>query len=108
LKRYQVKIIEDAEYDLNEIFQYLASHDSIESADYVLEQLESRCLSLSDFPLRGHIPPELDHIGVTEYREVLFKPYRIIYQIDDPNVFIHCILDGRRDMSTLLERRLLR
>jgi len=38
----------------------------------------------------------------------LFKPYRIIYQIDDPNVFIHCILDGRPDMSTLLERRLLR
>jgi toxin ParE1/3/4 len=108
LKHYQVLIIEDAEYDLSDIYQYLASHDSQESADYVLEQLESRCLSLADLPLRGHIPPELESIGVTEYREVFFKPYRIIYQIIGPKVFIHCVLDGRRDISTLLERRLLR
>ena len=108
MKRYQVKIVEDAEYDLSDIFQYLVRHDSIENAAYVLEQLESHCLSLTEFPLRGHIPTELEHIGVTEYREIFFKPYRIIYQIDAPNVFIHCILDGRRDMSTLLQQRLLR
>ena len=108
MKHYQVRIIEDAEYDLADIYQYLASHDSLESATYVLEQLESHCLSLANLPLRGHIPPELEHIGVTEYREIFFKPYRIIYQIIGPNVFIHCVLDGRRDIPTLLERRLLR
>lgn len=108
MKPYQVRIIEDAEYDLTDIYQYLASHDSLKNADYVLEQLESVCLSLADLPLRGHIPAELDRIGVTQYREIFFKAYRIIYQVIGPNVFIHCVLDGRRDMASLLERRLLR
>ena len=44
----------------------------------------------------------------TGYREVHFKPYRIIYEIVGRKVFIHCVLDGRRAVQELLERRLLR
>jgi toxin ParE1/3/4 len=80
----------------------------IQKADYVLEQLESLCLSLADLPPRGHVPPELDRIGVTAYREIHFKPYRVIHQIADRDGDIHCVLDGRQDMQALLERRLLR
>jgi toxin ParE1/3/4 len=108
VKRYRVRIIEDAELDLIDIYHYVALNDSPENAAYVLEQLESVCLRLIELPHRGHIPPELDQIGVTTYREVHFKPYRIIYEIIGQNVFIHSVLDGRRDMVTLLERRLLR
>jgi toxin ParE1/3/4 len=43
-----------------------------------------------------------------EFREIHFKPYRIIYQIIDKRVFVHCVLDGRRDLQELLERRMLR
>lgn len=53
-------------------------------------------------------PPELERIGVTDYREVHFKPYRLIYQIIGKKVFVHCVLDWRRDSQELLERRLLR
>ncbi len=66
------------------------------------------CLSLDKLTARGHIPPELERVGVTTYRQVHFKPYRVIYQISGQNVYIHCVLDGRRDMQSLLERRLLR
>jgi toxin ParE1/3/4 len=52
--------------------------------------------------------PELERIGVCGYREIHFKPYRIIYQIAGQKVFIHCVLDGRRAMQEILERRLLR
>jgi toxin ParE1/3/4 len=106
--RYRVRIVEDAEHDLIDIVRYIAVHDSPKNADHVLDQLESLCLGLSEFPQRGHVPPELDRIGVTDYREVHFKPYRIIYQIVGRDIFVHCILDGRRDLPTLLERRLLR
>jgi toxin ParE1/3/4 len=108
VKRYRVRIIEDAEHDLVDIYHYIALNDSSENADYVLEQLESLCLRLAELPLRGHAPPELNHIGVTNYREVHFKPYRIIYQVIRQDVLIHCVLDGRRDIMSLLERRLLR
>jgi toxin ParE1/3/4 len=65
-------------------------------------------LRLEKTPDRGHIPPELERIGVQEFREVFYKPYRIIYQIIGNNVYVHCILDGRRDMQDILQQRVLR
>lgn len=108
MKRYRVRLTEDAEQDLIDIYRHIALHDSVENADYVLDQLESLCSRLAELPERGHAPPELDRIGVTNYREVNFKPYRVIYEVIRQNVFIHCILDGRRDIPSLLERRLIR
>jgi toxin ParE1/3/4 len=108
VKRYRVRIIEDAEHDLIDIYQYVVLNDSPKSAAYLLDELESLCLQLAELPHRGNVPPELNRIGVTGYREVHFKPYRIIYQVTGQDIFIYCVLDGRRDMLTLLERRLLR
>ena len=104
----RVHIISDAEDDIFDIYRYIAQNDSIGHAEHVFKRLEQTCESLSENPERGHLPPELERIGVAEYREVHFKPYRIIYNIAGREVFIHCVLDGRRDLQELLERRLLR
>ncbi len=106
--KYKVYLISDAEQDLLELYKYVTKYDSPEKAEHLLEQLEPACHSLSDFAHRGHTPPELEHIGVFEYKEIQYKPYRILYQIIESNVFIHCVLDGRRDLQELLEKRLLR
>ncbi len=108
MKRYRVRVVEDAEQDLMDVHYYVATHDSPESATRVIDRLESLCVRLAEFPFRGHFPPELERIGVTTFREVHFKPYRIIYEVIGSEVFIHCVLDGRRDLNSLLERRLLR
>ena len=42
-----------------------------------------------------------------EYREIFFRPYRIIYRVTENNVYVLLIADGRCDMQTLLQRRLL-
>jgi toxin ParE1/3/4 len=52
--------------------------------------------------------PELGEIGVLEYREVFFKPYRILYLVSEKRVYVHCIFDGRRDVEHVLSRRFLR
>lgn len=108
MSRYRVRIVEDAEQDLIELYTYVATHDSVDKADHLLDALQELCLGLDAHPTRGHVPPELERIGLTEYREVHYKPYRIIYQIVGRDVYVHCVLDGRRDMQTLLERRLFR
>ena len=108
MKRYRVRLTEDAEQDLIDIYHYIALYDSVENADYVLNQLEALCSRLTELPKRGHVPPELNRIGVSNYREVNFKPYRVIYEVVRQGVFVHCILDGRRDIPSLLERRLIR
>lgn len=108
MKRYRVRPTADAEQDLIDIYRYIALNDSAENAEYVLDQLESLCSRLADLPERGHVPAELDRIGVTNYREVNFKPYRVIYEVIRQDAYVHCILDGRRDIPSLLERRLIR
>ena len=73
----------------------------------ILEQIEKGFTSLSENPQRGTYPKELLAIGLREYREIFFKPYRIIYRVMGENVYILVIADGRRDMQVLLQRRLL-
>ena len=46
--------------------------------------------------------------NVEGFKEIHYKPFRVIYQISNDVVFIHAVLDGRRDLHELLERRLLR
>ncbi|MBN2655749.1 MAG: type II toxin-antitoxin system RelE/ParE family toxin [Spirochaetales bacterium] len=106
--KYQVFVTADAERDILDLYDYILSTDSKESADYVYKNIKANTLGLSDFPSKGHYPPELERIGITEYREIHFKLYRIIYQIIGDKVFIHCVLDGRRGLQEILERRLLR
>jgi len=108
MKTYEVVVDTDAEDDLFDIYRYVAFNDSIAQADKLLGHLKQACYSLRRFPLRGHVPPELQDIGVSQFREIRYKPYRVFYSIEDRRVIIHCVLDGRRDMQTLLQERLLR
>jgi toxin ParE1/3/4 len=105
---YKVYIISDAEEDILSIYKYVSTNDSMENAEYLLGRIEEKCISLREYTGRGHIPPELERVGVFNYREIHFKPYRIIYEVIDSNVFVHCVLDGRRSLQELLEIRLLK
>jgi len=105
---FQVRVTSEAEKDIEDIFDYIAKKDTLENANYILEKLEELIFSLDENPERGHYPSELEHHGIKDYREVLFKPYRIIYEVTDRKVIVHVCVDGRRDLKTLLERRLLR
>ena len=104
---FAVLLTNDAARDLEALYDYIALHDAPQKADYVLEQIEKAFSRLSEFPERGAYPKELAALGVREYREIFFKPYRIIYRIIDKDVYVLLIVDGRRDMQTLLQRRLL-
>ena len=106
--KFSVTLIQEAEDDLFDIYGYILNNDSPAHAEYVILKLQKACISLGEMPERGHIPPELERIGATGFKEIHFKPYRIIYEIEKKTVFVHCVLDGRRDLQDLLERRLLR
>ena len=104
---FLVQLTNDAARDLEEICDYIDRHDAPNRADHVLEQIEKAFHSLSEHPHRGNTPKELLDIGLREYREIFFKPYRIIYRVMGDNVYVLVIADGRRDMQALLQRRLL-
>ncbi|MBI5783883.1 MAG: type II toxin-antitoxin system RelE/ParE family toxin [Rhodocyclales bacterium] len=105
--RYPVLLTAGAEQDLESIYDYIAEYDSPANADYVLDRLTKAAEGLATFPERGSYPKELLALGIKEYRQVFFKPYRMIYRVIGKQVYIHLIADGRRDMQSLLARRLL-
>jgi toxin ParE1/3/4 len=106
-KRYAVLLTKGAEQDLEAIYDYIAEFDSEGNANHVLDELMDCVENLTVFPERGSYPKELSAVGMQEYRQVFFKPYRLIYRIKDQAVYIVLIAEGRRDMLSLLMHRLL-
>lgn len=93
--------------DLLELADWTASRDSPAKAAQVVDRIEAAFSALARFPHRGAHPRELLELGVREYRETSFKPYRIVYRVEDRRVLVELIADGRRDLQELLARRLL-
>jgi toxin ParE1/3/4 len=106
-QRHVVLLTAGAEQDLESIHDYIAAFDSPANAGHVLDRLMEVVESLAMSPKRGSHPKELLVLGIREYRQILFRPYRLIYRVMERRVYIYLIADGRRDMQSLLGRRLL-
>ncbi|HEY4368781.1 MAG TPA: type II toxin-antitoxin system RelE/ParE family toxin [Steroidobacteraceae bacterium] len=104
---FHVLLTEDAEQDLENLYDYIAEHDSPQNAEGVLDRLLEATQGLTAFPERGSQPKELRAVGIQEYRQVFFKPYRVIYRVFGDQVIVYLIADGRRDMQDLLSHHLL-
>ena len=104
---YEVVVTHSARQDIDGIVDWIVSNDNAANATHVLNQIYDRIEVLDDMPTRGSQPRELSALGITKYHEIYFKPYRIIYQVQTNQVIVHVVSDGRRDMRSLLERRLL-
>jgi toxin ParE1/3/4 len=93
---FEVRLTADAVRDLEEI-----------KVAHVAASIEAAITALKHYPQRGRNPTELLALGIRDYRETFFKPYRIVYYVEGKRVYVSLIADGRRDMQALLARRLL-
>ena len=103
---YSIVLSRGAVRDLEEIYEFVAESDSEAKADQLADRLQKTLGALATHPEHGTYPSELRALGINEYRQVYFKPYRIIYKVVDRKVVVYLIADGRRDMQSLLARRL--
>ncbi len=104
---FEVLLTEGAEQDLEALHDYITEFDCVANANCVLDALMDVVQSLFQFPERGSYPKELVGLGIKEYRQTFFKPYRVIYRVTGHRAIIYLIADGRRDMQSVLARRLL-
>ena len=107
MKRLEVVLTRGAARDLQAIYEFVLEADSEARADHLLDELETLIGTLAQSPERGSHPKELASLGIRDYRQVILKPYRIIYRVLRGRVVIFLVADGRRDMTTLLAQRLL-
>jgi addiction module RelE/StbE family toxin len=106
-RRFRVVWAEAAARDLEELVAFVAQ-DSTTSAERLLAKLRAKAASLESVPTRGRIVPELSRFGMRSWREIVVRPYRIVYRIAGDTVTVLALLDGRRDLEDLLLERLLR
>ncbi len=102
-----VVLTEDALRDLDDLYAFIAAQDGTKRADGVLERIHEKLAALRELPERGEYPPELAALGIRQFRQIHFKPWRMVYQVSADAVTVMLIADGRQDMQTLLQRRLL-
>ena len=107
MRTYQVALDIEAERDLEEIAAHVAEHDSIPRAIDLIDRIEHQIEGLASLPNRRAYPKELLEYGNRDFRETYFKSCRILYRIVDKEVVVVLIADERRDMRSLLARRLL-
>ena len=83
------------------------SLDEAVSHAQVKRHFADRVEALQVHPERCRIVPELDRLGVLEYRELVIVPHSVFYRIRGRAVGIVSVLDRRRDLAEVLFRRML-
>ena len=106
-KTYKVFWSEAAEDDLRSIIEYIYS-DSPPAARESLKKIQSKASSLSLFPKRGRILPELEEQGILQYRELVIPLWRVIYRISEGRVYVLSVIDSRRNVEDILFEKLIR
>lgn len=89
---------------IEDLYRFIAGRDGVETAERILGELDAAASSQEDMPVRGNVLKELAPIGITEYRELSHKPWRMINRTLGSDVIICCVAGARRDMQSLLER----
>ena len=104
MEEFQVLWTEAATLDLAEIVAYIAIESPMQ-ARRVLSKIRQDASNLQMFPKRGRVVPELQDVGLTQWRELIVRPWRVLYRIDEGRVLVEVVLDSRRDAEALLLER---
>ena len=84
--------------DLESIRDYIAQ-DSVRYADLVVARIVSSVERLRSFPESGRVVPELNRQDI---REVIVRPYRVVYRIRDGMVEIATVFRASRLLTALM------
>lgn len=104
----RVVFLPGAEQDMKAIRQYVVQRFGAEVWRDTLGALRKATHGLQRFAMRGGVPDELADLGTARYRQLVSGMNRVIYEVAGDVVYIHIVCDTRRDLRSLLARRLLR
>lgn len=102
----EVRWSETAEKDLVVIIEYIADDNSSQAYE-IFQEIRRKVSNLRSLPEKGRIVPELQEQGITQYRERVIPPWRLIYRISEKKVYVLSVLDSRRNIEDILLKRLI-
>jgi toxin ParE1/3/4 len=87
-----------AEEDLRAIEDFIAK-DSVLHAVHFIDRLIGAAEQLRHAPKMGRVVPEFHR---DDLRELLFRAYRIVYQLRGDTVIVLRVVHGARDLASLV------
>ena len=85
-------------YDILQIYSYIYQ-DSVYYAVNTIDEIAKRTDNLEIFPYMGRKVPEYDIYNI---RELIYKSYRIIYEVQSNKIIIHRIWHSARKLPKQL------
>lgn len=87
---------EPAFNQLKSIHQYI-SQTSVEYADRMVDRITRRSAQIAEHPLSGRVVPEF---GNEQVREIIERPYRVIYHILPDQIEVLSVIHGAQDLTS--------
>ncbi|SAK86559.1 Plasmid stabilization system protein [Caballeronia pedi] len=102
------RILPTARIGIDELRSYIVRSFGWDTWRQTSAHLQETIAQIRQFPESGHVPAELEGFVDDTFRQVLSGKIRIIYQVRDDVLYVHLIMDARRDLQALLQRIVLR
>jgi toxin ParE1/3/4 len=94
-----------AENDLKAIIEYISVNNP-HNALTILQKIKDKASNLHMLPERGRVVPELQDQGISQYRELIIPPWRLIYRISEREIYVLSVLDSRQNVEDILLKRM--
>ncbi|MBU1183094.1 MAG: type II toxin-antitoxin system RelE/ParE family toxin [Pseudomonadota bacterium] len=104
--KYKIVWTNVAENDLRNIIEYISA-DNPQNALKILKKIKQKASNLYTLPERGRVVPELQDQGIFQYRELIVKPWRLIYRIAEREIYVLSVIDSRKNVEDILLNRLI-
>lgn len=105
--KVRVVVLRGAEADLHELRRNVTHRFGAKRWTSTLQSIRTAFERIAEHPQSGSLPDELSALNLVQFRQVLAGMNRIIYELRGTVAFVHVVCDVRRDLKTVLMRRLL-
>ncbi|MCL2169857.1 MAG: type II toxin-antitoxin system RelE/ParE family toxin [Defluviitaleaceae bacterium] len=102
MKTYEVRFLQEAFEDLEEIILYTAQ-DSPAAARRMHDKIIEKANDLTTFPKRGRLVPDRK-MSAAGYRMLGIKPYIVFYRVVGDSVLIYRVLHGATNYPLLYDK----
>lgn len=101
-----VVFLESAEADLKDLKRYIVQNFGQAVWQSTYGKIRDAAAMIARHPKLGRVPPELESLNMAQYRQVVSGMNRIIYELREDATYVHIVCDTRRDLQSLLLRRI--
>jgi toxin ParE1/3/4 len=105
--KYKLVWSKDAGEEFFEIVSWYKYNVGINAARKIYVKINSQIKRLKEIPGIGKSAQVLKDIGVNDYRQIAIEHWLIYYKIENQNINIVSIIDGRRNLEEVLYKKII-